>query len=878
MRLPRIRHLRRYLNNLTGTRRKRLQAWADYIASNLSGTGTGQTFTCAAVLGTNTLTFGANASNNETVTIDGKVYTFKSTLDNVDGHVQIGVDASTSLDNLIAAINLADRQSRATGTLTLGTNPSDSDVAAEGTLTLTGNAVDAVKASGVLTLTGNFAGAVAVGTLTLTGNALDIQTATGVLTLTGNAQENEQVVIGTTTYEFTTAVNSPYDVLIGASASDSIDNLIAAITYDGGAGTNEGVKYGTGTVANTAATAAAGAGDTMDVTALTAGTAGNSVATTTDMANASWAQATLTGGAAAETVTIGSTVYTFKDTLGAAYDVKIGASASDTIDNLIAAINYDAGEGSLYGTGTEIHPDVSAAAGAGDTMDLSAKVGGTAGNSIATTETMSAGSFGGGTLSGGAALETVTLGATTYTFQTTLVDSPNYVKIGATASDTIDNLIAAITAGAGEGTVYGTGTTANASATAAAGAGDTMDATALTAGTAGNSIASAGSSANHSWGTATLTGGLEAETVTIGSTVYTFKDTLGAAYDVKIGAAATNTIDNLIAAINGDAGEGTLYGTDTVAHLDVTATAGDGDTMDIDAAEAGIAGNSIATTDTMSAGSWGATTLAGGTGDETVTIGAKTYTFQGTPSTANDVKIGDTASDTLDNLVAAINGAAGAGTLYGTGTTANADATAAAGEGDTVTLTAVADGAAGSLVATTETLADGSFGATTLAGGVDLYAAATTIHSTVSAAAGAGDTMVVTSKVVHDFGVDIDVATTVTSASWANAAFDDNRINIVGHGYASGDGPFVVSTTGALPTPLATTSLYWVEKSGDNYLYLHTSKKSALDGVAPINLTTAGSGTLTLTPATSAQAVIEHLRQGVSVARLQAETDVDNLI
>ncbi len=71
--------------------------------------------------------------------------------------------------------------------------------------------------------------------------------------------------------------------------------------------------------------------------------------------------------------------------------------------------------------------------------------------------------------------ETVTIGDHVYTFQTSLTDLPDNVLIGALATDSIDNLIAAINNGAGEGTKYGTGTVINAYVTASAGAGDTMD-------------------------------------------------------------------------------------------------------------------------------------------------------------------------------------------------------------------------------------------------------------------------------------------------------------------------------------------------------------------------------------------------------------------
>lgn len=51
---------------------------------------------------------GGQPLNTETITIDGKVYTYQTSLTNVDGNVLIGSDAEESLDNLVAAINLAD--------------------------------------------------------------------------------------------------------------------------------------------------------------------------------------------------------------------------------------------------------------------------------------------------------------------------------------------------------------------------------------------------------------------------------------------------------------------------------------------------------------------------------------------------------------------------------------------------------------------------------------------------------------------------------------------------------------------------------------------------------------------------------------------------
>lgn len=60
----------------------------------------------SAVKATGTLTTTGTFSNNETVTIGGKVYTMQTVLTNVDGNVLIGANAAASLSNLAAAINL----------------------------------------------------------------------------------------------------------------------------------------------------------------------------------------------------------------------------------------------------------------------------------------------------------------------------------------------------------------------------------------------------------------------------------------------------------------------------------------------------------------------------------------------------------------------------------------------------------------------------------------------------------------------------------------------------------------------------------------------------------------------------------------------------
>lgn len=116
------------------------------------------------------------------------------------------------------------------------------------------------------------------------------------------------------------------------------------------------------------------------------------------------------------------------------------------------------------------------------------------------------------------------------------------------------------------------------------------------------------------------------DTVTIGSTVYTFRTELttvpaAVPYEVLIGVSAAAALDNLKAAINADAGAGSTYGTGTVAHTTVEATTNTNTTQLVVARTAGADGNAIATTETSSHLSWGATSLAGGSsvGDLTKT-------------------------------------------------------------------------------------------------------------------------------------------------------------------------------------------------------------------------------------------------------------------
>ncbi|KKN47449.1 hypothetical protein LCGC14_0662890 [marine sediment metagenome] len=103
-----------------------------------------------------------------------------------------------------------------------------------------------------------------------------------------------------------------------------------------------------------------------------------------------------------ETVTLDSKVYVFQDILtDVDGNVKIGATVALSIANLISAINLNGTAGTDYATAMTLHPTVQAVAGTGDSIDVEAKDAGTTGNSIASTETLTNGAFGGATFGGG---------------------------------------------------------------------------------------------------------------------------------------------------------------------------------------------------------------------------------------------------------------------------------------------------------------------------------------------------------------------------------------------------------------------------------------------------------------------------------------------
>jgi len=104
---------------------------------------------------------------------------------------------------------------------------------------------------------------------------------------------------------------------------------------------------------------------------------------------------------------------------------------------------------------------------------------------------------------------------------------------------------------------------------------------------------------------------------------------------------------------------------------------------------------------------------------ETVVVGGVTYTWRASVgSTANEVLVGADAAASAQNLYDAINATASvSGTKYGSATVKNPLVKATAVTATTVVVKAKTAGTIGNLIASTETMTNGAWGAALLAGG-----------------------------------------------------------------------------------------------------------------------------------------------------------------
>lgn len=103
-----------------------------------------------------------------------------------------------------------------------------------------------------------------------------------------------------------------------------------------------------------------------------------------------------------ETVVLNGKTYTFQTTLtNSDGNVQIGASAAISLANLVNAVNLGPGSGTAYAAATTTHATMRAVPSSATTVTVRALTPGTGGNALTTTETLSNGSFGAGTLANG---------------------------------------------------------------------------------------------------------------------------------------------------------------------------------------------------------------------------------------------------------------------------------------------------------------------------------------------------------------------------------------------------------------------------------------------------------------------------------------------
>jgi flagellin len=431
-------------------------------------------------------------------------------------------------------------------------------------------------------------------------------------------------------------------------------NTLNVFLSDAGATSNSTIGVTTGLLSSTGL----GLGGAQAATGtLTQAPGAAAVAATDVLTGANWTQShaaastlTVTGGGtqvtANDQVQVGGTTYKFVGSLtGAANEVLIGASDTQALLNLKAAINAAAGgAGSAYGVGTVANAHVTAGTATATTLVITSNINGVGngvdtGNSVTTT-IIGGGSghesWTGGTLAGGTAGATVTVGNQTYTFVTAL--SSKAVANEVIASDEatgLTNLKAAVNLAAGGGTTYSSNTVANSLVTAGAVTGTTLAFAANTPGAAGNFLVTAATgTVTGSWATLDFTGGsdtgtppsaIAGDTVTVGSQTYTFVNNLNTAPTatqilVLIGSSNANSLANLANAVNGGSGSGVTYayGSNATANtsakaVESTSTSGVS-SVAFTALTPGTAGNSINTTASGSgANTFGAADLAGGT-------------------------------------------------------------------------------------------------------------------------------------------------------------------------------------------------------------------------------------------------------------------------
>lgn len=259
--------------------------------------------------------------------------------------------------------------------------------------------------------------------------------ATGLFTFTGQPSNAQIFTIGGKIYTMQTVLtNVDGHILISpVNFQGTVANILAALTLGAGAG----ITYAAATTAHPTVDFFANGVDKIDLIAKVGGAAGNLIGTTEGLTNAFFGGTTLADGwdgaiftareawtrdcvitavglkatglltftgqpANSQTVTIDGKIYTAQTVLtNVDGHFLIGGTFAETQENLLAALTLSSESSVVYAPATTAHPTVDAYQDAGTAIRLEAKVGGSAGNGIPTTETLNNASFAAGTLQDG---------------------------------------------------------------------------------------------------------------------------------------------------------------------------------------------------------------------------------------------------------------------------------------------------------------------------------------------------------------------------------------------------------------------------------------------------------------------------------------------
>lgn len=378
-------------------------------------------------------------------------------------------------------------------------------------------------------------------TLTSSGACVPASHATSKLTTDAPVAGN-YVKIGDIKYTAVLAENftlAPYEVAYtkGETAGATfLDNLKHAVN---GTGT-VGVNYSFGTEAHPDVVATTNTDTTQVFVARLPGTAANTISTTATATRFTWEDDTFGGGdgdsnpgvtTAGATFTLGDNTYMavleLSETSGAASvanQILWETSEAVFLDNVKLAINEtnnSSQKGTKYSSATVAHPDFVAHTNTNTAQLFVARAPGIHLNAKPTTNKLANYAFGAAVPVAGVttAASTVTIGGlfndgVTYTFVDALSETagaaaiPNQVLFGTNTAEALDNFASAIDAGDTEGTNYSTGTVAHPYVAASTNSDTEQTVIALHYDKNYNNIVVSETLTNGSWGSTTLTGGI----------------------------------------------------------------------------------------------------------------------------------------------------------------------------------------------------------------------------------------------------------------------------------------------------------------------------------------------------------------------------------